>query len=106
MGPETAVRVLAVPVFKRYWLWHGWKVAAPVSNTPPKPWQQGKDLQEKAQLFLAGIQRWGSKQAEQQWHKLSTAPEGTFNHKLFRCSTCRAVEVCWEVSAQRLCAKA
>jgi hypothetical protein len=84
MAPETAVRVLVVPVFKRYWLWHAWKIAAPVSTTPQKPWQQGKDLQEKAQLFLAGIQRWGSKQGEQQWHKLATAPEGTFNHKLFR----------------------
>lgn len=84
MAPETAVRVLVVPVFKRYWLWHAWKIAAPVSTTPQKPWQQGKDLQEKAQLFLAGIQRWGSKQGEQQWHKIATAPEGTFNHKLFR----------------------
>lgn len=85
MAPGTSVRVLVVPVFKRYWLWHAWK-SAPASSTPPKPWQEGSTVQEKFKLLLGSIQRWGGKQGEQQWHKLATAQEGTFNHKLFRCA--------------------
>ena len=83
MVSGTTVRVLVLPVFKRYWLWHAWK-EAPVSTAPEKPWQEGHDLREKFSLLLGSIQRWGSKQGEQQWHKLATAPEGSFNHRLFR----------------------
>lgn len=83
--PESgAVKVLVVPVFKRYWLFHAWRTAAAAASAPPKPWQQGSSLTEQLQLLLAAIQRWGSKQGEQQWQKIVTAPEGTFNHKLHR----------------------
>jgi hypothetical protein len=83
MTKGTAITVLVIPVFRRYWLWHAWR-SAPASSTPPKPWQEGSSLQEKLQLLLGSVQRWGSKQGEQQWHKIATAPGGTFNHKLFR----------------------
>ena len=66
MVSGTTVRVLVLPVFKRYWLWHAWK-EAPVSTAPEKPWQEGHDLREKFSLLLGSIQRWGSKQGEQQW---------------------------------------
>lgn len=84
MAPGTQVRVAVVPIFQRYWLWHAWK-SAPAASTAPKPWQEGSSLQQKLQLLLGSIQRWGSTQADQQWHKIATAPEGTFNHRLFRC---------------------
>lgn len=86
VAQNTTVRVLVLPVFKRYYLWHAWK-EAPVSSTPPKPWREGDSLQEKLKLLLGSVQRWGSKQGEQQWHKLTTAPAGTFNHRLFRSVT-------------------
>jgi len=82
---STAVRVLVLPLFKRYWLWHAWKEAAPASSGPPKPWREGGSVHEKLKLLAGSVQRWGSKQGEQQWHKLATAPEGTLNHRLFRC---------------------
>lgn len=81
MPDSGSVKVLVVPVFKRYWLFHAWKTKAP-PGAPPKPWQQGSSLGEQLQLLLGAVQRWGIKQGEQQWQKITTAPKGTFNHKL------------------------
>lgn len=110
MPDSGAVKVLVVPVFRRYWLFHAWRTAA-AASAPPKPWQQGSSLGEQLQLLLGALQRWGSKQGEHQWQKIATAPEGTFNHKLHRCVVSRLAaspgrcRPCMYASMHRACCR-
>jgi hypothetical protein len=66
---EPTTRVLLVPIFRRYWLWHAERAAVAVaadSGAGPKTdhalrdWRQGRNLEEKAQLLGLTANRWVS----------------------------------------------
>eukprot|EP00879_Flechtneria_rotunda_P018681 GHRR01019604.1.p1 GENE.GHRR01019604.1~~GHRR01019604.1.p1 ORF type:complete len:226 (+),score=64.07 GHRR01019604.1:759-1436(+) len=77
------VKVLIIPVLRRYWLFHAWKEVAAELQVP-KPWQQGADVREKATLLFSKLQTKAVGTFQKQWRKLETASEGTMNNKLFR----------------------
>lgn len=97
------MRVLVLPFYRRYWLLHAWRASQPQSAaadaaagahmTPhdtslaaaaARSWQQGATLQDKVRGLGGALQAWGARTADAQWHKLVAAPEGTFNHRLYR----------------------
>lgn len=81
-----AFNVLVVPVYKRYWLLHAWKVAAG-SKGPPPPWHQGESVGDKLKLLRKQIQYQALQRINKQWHAMETAKDGTLNNGLYRCST-------------------
>ncbi|KAF6256221.1 mitochondrial K+-H+ exchange-related-domain-containing protein [Scenedesmus sp. NREL 46B-D3] len=69
--PSTQVKVLVLPVLRRYWLFHAWK------EVPPQPPGVKPSWKEAVQAKVMGS-------FQSQWAKLEAAPHGTFNHKLFK----------------------
>ena len=53
------VKILALPIFRRYWLYHAWHdpEAATVARAV-KDWRKGMNLEEKMQLLSEKIQLW------------------------------------------------
>lgn len=49
----TRVQVLAIPVYKRFWLWHTCSGAQ--QRVQPAPWQSGTTLGERSSLLAAGL---------------------------------------------------
>ncbi len=56
---SNQVRILTLPVFRRYWLYHAWHdpQAATVAKNV-KNWREGVNLEEKMQLLSEKIQLW------------------------------------------------
>lgn len=63
-------RVLLIPIFRRYWLWHAWggqaataaagSAARVAQAQVPRPWREGRNLEEKAQLLGQTARAWVS----------------------------------------------
>lgn len=67
---EPSTRVLLLPIFRRYWLWHAQRVAAtaaadagagPKADQALRDWRQGRNLEEKAQLLGLTANHWVSR---------------------------------------------
>lgn len=51
------VRVLSMPIFRKYWLYHAWQDASvPATNTVGKHWRQGATLNERTRLLASSMQ--------------------------------------------------
>lgn len=53
-------KVLVVPIFRRYWLWHSWceqAAAGPSINQTATNWREGVGLEEKLQILGTQISR-------------------------------------------------
>ena len=61
---EESTRVLLVPIFRRYFLWHAWggpvAAAGSPAGTALRPWREGRNLEEKAQLLTQSASAWVS----------------------------------------------
>uniref|UniRef100_A0A383VAC5 Mitochondrial K+-H+ exchange-related-domain-containing protein n=1 Tax=Tetradesmus obliquus TaxID=3088 RepID=A0A383VAC5_TETOB len=68
---STQVKVLVLPVLRRYWLFHAWKEVPPQPPGVKPSWRD--TVQSKV---VASFQS--------QWTKLEAAPQGTLNHRLFK----------------------
>lgn len=49
------VKVLVVPVLRRYWLFHAWK-EVPAHERVTKNWKDAPSLKEKASILLSSLQ--------------------------------------------------
>lgn len=71
------VKILALPIFRRYWLYHAWHdpQAATLARAV-KDWRKGVNLEEKMQLLSEKMQLWASMAAAlaaecSYWHGLA-----------------------------------
>ena len=56
---SNQVRMLAMPVYRRYWLYHAWQdPQAPATAKATKHWRQGVNLEERMQLLSERFQLW------------------------------------------------
>jgi hypothetical protein len=98
----SSAKALALPIFRRYWLWNAWEVsgtgaasrAAAASSTTPtslqathletKTWRDGHTLEER--FALAGDQLLSKfqRQLSAEWNKLESARDGTFRNRMYR----------------------
>lgn len=98
----ASVKALALPIFRRYWLWHSWEIsnsgaiasrAAAASTTPAslqathletKTWRDGHTLEER--FALAGDQLLNKFQQRlgAEWHKLESARDGSLRNRMYR----------------------
>lgn len=56
---SNQVRILALPIFRRYWLYHAWHdpQAATVAKSV-KDWRKGVNFEERMQLLSEKVQLW------------------------------------------------
>jgi hypothetical protein len=98
----TSFKALALPIFRRYWLWNAWEVsgtgaaisrAAAASTTPAslqathletKTWRDGHTLEER--FALAGDQLLSKFQTQlrTEWSKLENARDGSLRNRMYR----------------------
>lgn len=76
-------RVLLIPIFRRYWLWHAWGSGAAATAAAGsagrvaqaqavRPWREGRNLEEKAQLVGQTAGAWVSQEARRRRRRRST----------------------------------
>jgi hypothetical protein len=76
---EPSTRVLVLPIFRKYWLWHADRAlvaAAPeAAGKALKSWREGRNLEEKLQLLGQSANVWVSSDTHsnyvrhtQEWH--------------------------------------
>ena len=84
--PTERATALVIPIFRRYWLWHGWK--DPMANVQMKealkPWRQGATLEEKFSLLIQRLNIALMNRVMKEWHQLESAKEGTLRNKGYR----------------------
>ena len=103
----SSAKALALPIFRRYWLWNAWEVsgtgaasrAAAASSTTPtslqathletKTWRDGHPLEER--FALAGDQLLSKfqRQLSAEWNKLESARDGTLH--IINCFPCELI---------------
>lgn len=49
-APTMNNRVVVLPIFKRYWLWHAWSLKPSHLEAAPD-WRSGTGIEEKARLL-------------------------------------------------------
>eukprot|EP00775_Hariotina_reticulata_P003909 gene3909-4163_t len=64
-------RVLVLPVYRRYWLYHAWTDTSKAEQAAP-------------QTLVGRLQTKALETFRQQWNKIEAAPAGTFNNRLYR----------------------
>ena len=58
---SNQVRILALPIYRRYWLYHAWHdPQAAVVAKAGTDWRKGVNLEEKMQLLSEKVQLWVS----------------------------------------------
>jgi hypothetical protein len=67
---EGPTKVVVLPIFRRYWLWHAWSEGSAVATLAEeasaagrktlRDWRQGQNLEEKTQLLGQHATRWVS----------------------------------------------
>ncbi|KAL3160134.1 hypothetical protein ABBQ32_010907 [Trebouxia sp. C0010 RCD-2024] len=79
------VKILALPIFRRYWLYHAWHdpQAATVARAA-KDWRKGVNLEEKMQLLSEKLQLWGWEKLVKQWRSMELAKERTIKSYMYR----------------------
>lgn len=56
---SNQVRILTLPIFRRYWLYHAWQdPQAATAAKVVKNWREGVNLEERMQLLSEKIQLW------------------------------------------------
>ena len=100
------VRLLVLPVFRNYWLYHVLEAPQALQHTASKSWQDGSSIQEKLQLLgrqaankvpypqqtsqsqprhnSEALDAQVQSSVAERWRQVETAKDGTFKNRLYR----------------------
>jgi hypothetical protein len=53
MAQQPPVKIVAFPIFRRYWIYHAWQepAALAAATSSQKDWRKGANLEEKLSLL-------------------------------------------------------
>ena len=92
----ASVKALALPIFRRYWLWSAWEVSgsgaaatatsvsSPATQLATKTWRDGHTLEERFALAGDQLLHKFQKLLGAEWHKLESARDGSFRNRMYR----------------------
>ncbi|BDA42909.1 hypothetical protein COCOBI_03-8020 [Coccomyxa sp. Obi] len=86
MSHQPIIKILAFPIFRRYWLYHAWEEpgAAAAAAKSIKSWRKGANLEEKLDLLGQQASAKIYEKILAQWRDLQAAKSGSIKHWLYR----------------------
>lgn len=88
MSVGVPVRILVIPIFRRYWCFHAIEDAKAAQTLAMEAssieWRKGANLEEKLSLLGTKVSSLAHGKIVQQWKKLEAAPDGSIKNRIFK----------------------